>query len=191
MAEQKAHVTSVEALDSFRIALIRYLEKARISLDEVSDEVTRTRVWLESEQSIYWKGEIRKYSRKLDDAQQALFSAELSMMRETSSQEERVVKKMRDHLRISEDKLRVVKKHSRNYDAAVEPLGKSVDRLRSFFEGEMPKALLFLSNSIKSLDAYASVSGRPAESGTPAAPLDLSAAEADPDPTNAGESAEP
>ena len=95
MAEQQAHVTSVEALESFRTALIRFLEKAKISLDEVSDEVTRTRVWLEGDQSMYWKREIRKFTRKLEDAKQALFSAELSAMRETSSHEERLMKKTR------------------------------------------------------------------------------------------------
>lgn len=169
MAEQKAHVTSVEALDSFRSALVRFLEKAKISLDEVSDEVTRTRVWLEGDQSIYWRGEIRKFTRKLEDAKQALFSAELSAMRETSSHEERVMKKTRERLRECEDRLRIVQKHNRNYDAAVEPLGKAVDRLRTFLDTEMPKAFLFLNNSIKSLDAYAGVGSRPNESGASAA----------------------
>ncbi|MEM7010320.1 MAG: hypothetical protein AAF585_02450 [Verrucomicrobiota bacterium] len=163
--ELKANITNLDALDSFRSALIRFLEKAKISLDEVGDEVTRTRVWLNSEQSQYWKTEIRKYSRKLEDAQQALFSAELSEMRESSSFEQRQVQAMRSRLRNGEDKLRTVQKYSRNYDAAVEPLGKSVDRLRSFFEHEMPKAMLFLNNAIKALDDYARMN-QPTQSGS-------------------------
>lgn len=168
MAEQHAHVTNFEALDAFRTALIRFLEKAKISLNEVSDEVTRTRVWVNSDQALYWKAEIRKYNRKLEDARQAVFSAELSAMRETSSAEERLAKQVREKLRGCEDKLRTTQKFARNFDATVDPLAKSADRLRSFFEMEMPKAMAFLNNSIKALDAYASVSARPAESGAAA-----------------------
>lgn len=174
--ELKANITNLDALDSFRSALIRFLDKARISLDEVGDEVTRTRVWLNSEQAQHWKTEIRKYSRKLEDAQQALFSAELSDMKESSSFEQRQVQAMRTKLRTSEDKLRVVQKYSRNYDAVVEPLGKSVDRLRSFFEHEMPKAMLFLNNAIKALDDYARMN-QPTQSGSEAKPPPAAAEE--------------
>ena len=43
---ERAHVTSVDALELFRSQLIVYLSKARPALDEVSAEVVRTRVWL-------------------------------------------------------------------------------------------------------------------------------------------------
>jgi hypothetical protein len=47
---QQAKITSVEALDAFRAALIIYLSKARPTLEEVSADVQRTRGWLEGEQ---------------------------------------------------------------------------------------------------------------------------------------------
>ena len=48
MAE-RAQVTSIEALDTFRASLLVYLTKARPVLDEVSADVQRTRNWLEVE----------------------------------------------------------------------------------------------------------------------------------------------
>ena len=80
----RAKVTSVEALESFRTNLIVYLSKARPTLDEVSDEVIRTRVWLESDRRVHWEGQVRRLRQKLQDAQQAVFSAELSSLREVS-----------------------------------------------------------------------------------------------------------
>jgi len=85
---ERAHVTSVDALESFRSALIIYLSKARPALDEVNADVMRTRVWLEDEQRTHWENEFRRRARALQEAQAALFSAKLSSFRESSSVEQ-------------------------------------------------------------------------------------------------------
>ena len=46
---ERAHVTSLEALESFRASLILYVSKARPTLEEVSADVVRTRLWLEND----------------------------------------------------------------------------------------------------------------------------------------------
>ena len=46
---QTAKVTSIEAIDAFKASLIVYLEKAGSVLDDVSDDVVRTRIWLQSD----------------------------------------------------------------------------------------------------------------------------------------------
>ena len=71
----RAHVTSVDALETFRASLIIYLSKARPALEEVSADVQRTRGWLESEQWPHWEREVRRRGQVLQEAQQALFSA--------------------------------------------------------------------------------------------------------------------
>ena len=65
----RAHVTSVDALEAFRSNLIVYLSKARPTLEEVSAEVQRMRSWLEDEQRTYWENELRRRSRALEEAQ--------------------------------------------------------------------------------------------------------------------------
>ena len=59
----RAHVTSVDALESFRANLIIYLSKARPTLDEVSADVQRIHGWLENEQRTHWENELRRRSR--------------------------------------------------------------------------------------------------------------------------------
>ena len=85
---ERAHVSSIDELEAFRSALIIYLSKARPTLDEVSSEVMRTRVWLDDEQRIHWENEFRRRTRALQEAQAALFSARLSTFREESSAEQ-------------------------------------------------------------------------------------------------------
>ena len=65
---ERAKVTSLEALEDFRAKLIIYRDKASRVLDEVSDDVTRTRVWLESERPAYWQNLIRRLNRDLETA---------------------------------------------------------------------------------------------------------------------------
>ena len=85
---QKAHVTSIEAIELFRSNLIVYLSQARPALDEVSAEVLRTRTWLEDEQRLRWENQMRRRTKDLEQAQQALFSARLGALRnETAAQQ--------------------------------------------------------------------------------------------------------
>src|ERR1035441_6097277 len=77
MATQ-AKITSVEAIELFHAALIVFTSQARPALEEVSSEMTRTRLWLENDQRRFWENERRIRSKKLEQAQQELFTARLS-----------------------------------------------------------------------------------------------------------------
>ena len=46
----RAQVTSVEALEAFRSALVIYLSKARPALEEMANEVARAKQWLQNDQ---------------------------------------------------------------------------------------------------------------------------------------------
>src|ERR1700722_5255165 len=76
MANQ-ARVTSTDALESFRAILIFFLGKARRSIDDVSDDVRRTRQWLQHDQRVFWEGELRRRIKAQDQAQAELASARL------------------------------------------------------------------------------------------------------------------
>lgn len=152
-----ANVTSVEALESFRTNLIVYLSKARPTLEEVSDQVIRTRVWLESDRRVYWEGQVRRLGQKLQDAQQAVFSAELSSLREVSSAERMAVQKAKRALDDAEGKLAVVKRWNRNFANHVEPLAKQLEKLQTIFSTNLPQAIAYLGQAVKTLDDYSDV----------------------------------
>ena len=163
---ERAHVTSVDALESFRSNLIVYLSKARPTLEEVSAVVQRTRGWLESEQRTYWENEFRRRSRALQEAQAALFSSRMSRMREASAAEQMAVQRTKRALDEAEAKLRVVKQWNRVFDNQVDPLVKQMEKLHTVLAHDMVKAVAFLTQAIQTLDAYAEVAPSTAVPGS-------------------------
>jgi hypothetical protein len=153
----RAHVTSVDALESFRANLIVYLSKARPTLEEVSSAVQRTRGWLDNEQRAHWEGELRRRSRALEEAQQALFSSKLSSFRETSATEQMAVQRTKHAVEEAEGKLRVLKQWSRVFDNRVDPLVKQMEKLHTVLAHDMVQAVAFLAQAVNTLDAYAEV----------------------------------
>jgi hypothetical protein len=165
MAE-RANITSVEALDSFRAALVLYLSKARPTLDEINSEVVRLRVWLESDRRMYWEKQVRRCALKLEEAKQAVFSAEMSNLRKSTSAERMAVTKAQRDFAEAEQKLINVKKWISEFESRVAPLAKQLERVQSFLSSGLPKAQMHLSQSIKSLEAYANIAMPSMSAGT-------------------------
>ncbi len=154
----RAKVTSLEALETFRARLIVYREKASRVLDEVSDNVTRTRLWLETERPAYWQNQIRRLNRDLEQAQQELFSARLSGLRDSSVTQQMAVQKLRRAIRDAEEKAKTVKTWQRQYDTRVEMPARQAEKLRHFLEHDLSKAVNFLNETIKHIAAYTELS---------------------------------
>jgi hypothetical protein len=155
--DSQARITDTDALENLRSALILFQARAKRSVDEVIDEVRRTKRWLEQEKREYWENQIRIRSRKLDQAEQELFNAKLSAWRDSIAREKAIVVKMRALVTEAEEKLRAIKHWDRNYESVVEPMTKGLSSLREFLEQELPKGIWQITNSIKSLDAYSEV----------------------------------
>jgi hypothetical protein len=153
----RAQVTSVEAIESFRASLILYLSKARPTLEEVSNEVLRTRAWLQTDQRRYWENQERIRRRRHEEAQQELFSAMVSKLRSATAEQQRAVHQARQALDEAEDKLRMLRKWDRELENRSEPLLKLVDQLHGFLLTDMAKAVAYLAQVVKTLDAYAGV----------------------------------
>ena len=156
----KAKVTSLEALESFRAKLIVYLARAKRELDEVSEEVMRTRLWLQDDRREHWQREVRSRAKKLEEKQQELFSAELANLREVAEAERRGVMLAKRALNEAQTRFDVVKKWNRQYDSRVEPLAKEVDKLRDVLVPHMGKAVAYLMQANKTLGEYAEMAPR-------------------------------
>jgi len=152
---QKAHVTSLDALESFRSHLIVYVSQARPALEEVSSDVMRVKLWLENDQRTHWENEVRRRTKVLEQAQQSLFSARLGILRQESSAEQLLVHRAKRTLEEAETKLRMVKKWARDYDGRVQPLLKQIEKLHSVLSHDLVKAMAYLAEVIKTLAAYA------------------------------------
>lgn len=163
---ERAKVTSLEAIEDFRAKLIVYRDKASRVLDEVSDEVTRTRLWLENERPAYWQGQIRRLTRDLETAQQELFSAQLSGLRDSSYAQQAAVQRLRRSIRDAEDKAKTVKTWQRQYDTRVESPAKQVEKLRHFLGHDLARAVAYLNEAIKNIAAYSEISLNSPASGS-------------------------
>ncbi|MEK0450352.1 MAG: hypothetical protein RL088_2620 [Verrucomicrobiota bacterium] len=153
--DSQARITDTDALENLRSALIVFQARAKRSVDEVIDEVRRTKRWLEQEKREFWENQIRIRNRKLEQAEQELFNAKLSAWRDSIAREKAMVVKMRALVTEAEEKLRAVKQWDRNYESMVEPLSKGLTSLREFLEQDLPNGIWQITNSIKALDAYA------------------------------------
>src|SRR5947207_7746569 len=158
--EQRAQVTSVEAIEAFRSCLILFLSKARPALEEVMNEVVRTRAWLQTDQRVHWEKENKVKRRELEQAQAELFSARVSNLQEASALQQMAVQRAQRAVQHAEDKLRLLKKWERELDNRSEPLLKLVEQLHGFLSTDMVRAVAFLTEMIKTLQAYAEVQVR-------------------------------
>jgi len=156
MAE-KAHVSSSEAIEAFRASLIAYVGKTRPILEDGADEVSRTRQWLENDRRIHWENQLRRRTKTLEEAQQALFSSRLSNLRETTSAEQQAVNRAKRAVAEAEEKLKVVKRWTRDFDNHVDPLVKQLEGLRTMLANTMPKAAAYIVQTVKAIDAYVGV----------------------------------
>ena len=152
---QTAKVTSIDAIDAFKASLIVYLEKAGCVLDDVSDEVVRTRIWLQTDRQLHWKNQTRQRTQELAQAEQELLTARLSGMPEAIKARQMTVNKARLALREAEERLARVKQWMRQFETQVESRAKVVTQLRHSLAHDMRKAVAFLEGAAATLAAYA------------------------------------
>jgi hypothetical protein len=173
MPPQQAIVTSVDALEAFRSNLINYLSKARPALEEVSADINRLKNWLQSDQRRLWENELRKRGKKLEEKKNELFTAKMSNLADSTSVQ--FLAKQRAEREVNEamDKMTMLKKWGNELEGRADPLLRQVEGVHDFMMTEMPKAVVYLTQIIRSLEAYADVPkpGMGVESNIPAALL--------------------
>jgi len=152
-----AHVTNTDAIASFRASVIVYLGKARPLLEDACDEVIRARQWLQQDRRMHWENQVRRRTRELENANQALYSSRLANLREVTTAEQAAVLRAKRALNEAEEKLRLVKRWTLEFDQRVGPLVKQLEQLRTMLSNDMPKAAIHLAQVLKTLEAYANV----------------------------------
>ena len=141
---ERAKVTSLEAIEDFRAKLIVYRDKASRVLDEVGDEVTRARLWLENDRPAHWQNQIKQRTRELEQAQQELFSAQLSGLRDASYAQQAAVQKCRRAIRDAEERVKLVKQWQRQFDQRVQTPARQVEKLRHTLSNDLGLAVTWL-----------------------------------------------
>lgn len=162
---QSAKVTSIDTLDSFRANLIVYLSKATRVLDDVTDDIGRTKVWLQTECISRWKKEVRLRTRALDQANAELMTERMANNREAIQARKMAVRKAKERVVEAEAKVERVKYWIRNYESKVEAKTKVVHQMRHYLDYDMKRAIAYLDGAAKSLADYAEL--KPTSSSSP------------------------
>lgn len=151
----EAKVRSIDELEAFRANLIVFVSKARKAIDSVSDEIRRTRLWVESDRGPFWQAQVKKRSRLLEQANAELMTARMSNFVENPLLQQQQVRKAKAALEEAEQKVMRCKHWSRSFDSHVMPLAKKLESVTQFIDYDMPQAIQFMAQIIRLLDAYA------------------------------------
>jgi len=158
----QAHLTSSEAIEFFRANLIAYITKTRPLLEDACDEVFRTREWLHNDRRIHWENQVRKRARILEEARQALLGAKMSNLRETRAAEHMAVERAKRALVEAEEKLKLIKTWSREFDQRAQILVKELEHVRYLAANELPRGVAHLGQIVLRVEEYAGVMRKPA-----------------------------
>ena len=163
----QARISSIDALEAFRAELIHYIEKARVALEDMTGEARRTRSWLDVDRTQHWAGQLKRLTKLLHQAEEELYSANLSNPLAANALQKMAVARVRHKLDEAEAKMRVIKHWRQVYDNRTSPLLRQLEPMFFRVGQQLPKAVHSLGETIKTLQAYAEAS-RPAS--RPAAP---------------------
>ncbi|MFC5456814.1 hypothetical protein [Prosthecobacter fluviatilis] len=163
MADQ-ARISNLDSIEAFRAALIIFISKTQQVLDSVQDSVKKTRGWVQTEQPAYWQQQIRMRQKKLDQAQQELMSARMSEFVDNPAAQQMAVRKARAALEEAQAKAERTKAWGRDFDRTVDPLARKTDSLRDYLETDLAKAVAYLVEIQKILQAYNETPAPPASS---------------------------
>jgi sugar-specific transcriptional regulator TrmB len=166
----EAKVRSVDALGSFRASLIVFVTRARRAIDQVGEEVSRTRQWVLNDQRMHWTEQLRKRTRAKEQAEQELFSAKLSTLKDTVTRQEMALRKAKALCEEAETKMRNVKIWNRDFDRFADPLVKKLDIVRHFLEHKLPQGVNHLETTQRILESYSQSAPPVAAPPVPAEP---------------------
>ena len=139
-----ANVRSLEALREFRIALIKFIDKAKRAISTSDSEVMRTQIWLQSDQPQHWVREIRRGEERLNQAKSELFRATLSQPDNPRgpTDQVRLVRKRKEEIEYAKQQLEKTKRWSRAFERSTNDYRGSMSPLSSALDGTAHKAVI-------------------------------------------------
>jgi hypothetical protein len=151
----QANVSSIDALEAFRADLIRFLEKARVALEDAEGEVRRTRTWLDVDRSNHWTAQMKLRVKQLEQAEAGSYNARITRPTENHASHKMAVARAQRRVEEAGEKLRVLKRWRMQFDNRATPLLRQLDPAFFLVGNHLPKAVHTLGESIKALQDYA------------------------------------
>ena len=155
---KSANVRSLESLRELRVALIKFIDKAKRAISTSDSEVSHMKIWIESNQPTHWIRQIRKGEELLNQAKSELFRATLSQPDNPRgpTDQVRLVRRRKEEIEFAKKKLEQTKRWSRTYERSANEYRGSISPLSSSLDGSALKAVAIIERSISTLEQYLS-----------------------------------
>ena len=156
MSDQKAKVTSVEALEKFHKCMLTYSEESLSTLEKVRCEILRRMQQMESQLPAHWQREHDTWKVKMKDAQRERTSARTSSGRLAAEQAYRQAK---SKVKNAEEKMAAVKKWNMRLNNEIPEYQTRLLKLKTFLINDFEKGTGLLKEHAATLHEYTKVSG--------------------------------
>ena len=166
-----ARVESLDSLQAFKVALVKFAETSMVALSDAESEVSRTMMWLENEQTAHWQNQIRKRAQVVERCREALRSKKIFKdafgRQQSTIDEEKALRRAVVSLEEAEQKLantrkyiNVMRREQQNYKGGVQ-------RFQTCVEADVPAAIAQLSGMLNTLREYVATAPASAVSEAP------------------------
>ena len=152
-----AHVTSIDAVVSFRAALRTFQDQAAHALMALDEQALGALQWLEHDAPAYWRGQIRHCYDEVARTRTALETCRMRAAgdhRPACLEEQEAYRQAQRKLREAEDKLEVVRRWTQKVREELDEYRGRVMRFRESVEAGAAVARALLDRTISTLDSY-------------------------------------
>jgi hypothetical protein len=166
----QARVESLDVLKSFKVALVKFIEAANVAIVDAESDLNRTKMWIETEQSVFWQRQIKQRQAALARAEEALrmkkIFKDVSGARQSYIDEEKAVQKARRAVEHAEQKSAATMAWKRKMEKVSHDFKGSIQKLGTTVAADLPNAVARVENLLRTLEQYVALGPAEATSTT-------------------------
>jgi hypothetical protein len=178
MSEQ-ARVESIDSIKLFRRALFKFAEAALTALGDAESEPLRVLMWLETEQTTYWQGQLRKRTELVARCKEAVRMKTLfkdSTGRTPSAiDEQKALQAAHRALQEAEEKVVAVKRYTQKLQKEILIYKGQVQRFATTVQSDVPVWAAKLDAMIAKLEEYVALAAPTSDVALPGSSSDSQA----------------
>ena len=170
MSEQ-ARVESIDSIKLFRRALFKFAEGALTALGDAESEPLRVLMWLETEQTTYWQGQLRKRTELVARCKEAVRMKTLfkdSTGRTPSAiDEQKALQAALRKLQEAEEKVIAVKRYTQKLQKEILLYKGQVQRFATTVQSDVPVWAAKLDAMVGKLEEYVALAAPTSDFASP------------------------
>ena len=149
---QRARVTSIDALRRFKAAFVDFGDEVQAALQSINADINRTLHWVQYEQLGYWKAQFRQREKDLAQARLDLQRKEMGPGR--CVDERRAVERAKQRLEEARRKVEVTQRWAQMLPRELELHTGPITQLNTALAQHVPAALGRIDAAADALDKY-------------------------------------